>query len=81
MRFKRFWKPYNSRSEYLVNNKILYCFCLKGYSCKTEPKLPFENLLLDIVLSDVQGVPEKTFLSQKGIYLTKEHFFWDTWFI
>ena len=29
MRFKRFWKPYNSRSEYLVNNKILYCFCLK----------------------------------------------------
>ena len=32
---------------------------VKGYSCKTEPKLPFETLLLDIVLSDVQGVPEK----------------------
>ena len=24
------------------------------------------------------GVPEKMFLSKKGAYLTKKHFFWDT---
>ena len=27
------------------------------------------------------GVPEKMSLSEKGTYLTKGHFFWDTWYI
>ena len=27
---------------------------------------------------EVPGVPKKMFLSKKGAYLTKGHFFWDT---
>ena len=30
---------------------------------------------------NIQGVTEKMFLGEKDAYLTKEHLFWDTWYI
>ena len=35
-------------------------------------------LMIKILIKGIQDVPEKISLREKGAYLTKGHFFWDT---